>query len=604
MSAIRSRRRRRSPSSTCSRRRGSSSGPRRSGRRCASAWCAGRTASPPSATCAGSARCSRSSSWPTGRRSGPRPSWRAPSPKRRPRAACCCSSRGSTRTAFACCARSSSATRSSKRRSTSGSRRSRLPWHNVLDMPYERTVALVARDGAIDWLCLPDLDSPSVFGALLDAERGGRFALRPTTPFDTARCYVPGTNVLETTFTTATGVVRVTDALTLPTQGLSPYRELVRRVEALSGSVPMEWLVEPRFGYTEAKTKRGHRGRVPVATSGRDALAVLSWDAGDGRWNGEAITGSFTAAERQSSLLVLSVAHQEPLVLPSRPDVEERLAATARTWRDWVEGRDYEGPWGEAVLRSALALKLLVFAPSGAIAAAATTSLPEAIGGERNWDYRFTWPRDSAFTLDALLQLGCLAETHSFFWWLLHASQLTHPRLQVLYRLDGRVDTEESSMPLQGYCESRPVRVGNGASTQTQLDVYGEVLQAIGRFADFDRGLDRETGRELAAIADLVCEIWRRPDRGIWEVRMAPLHFTHSKAMCWIALERATRLAEAGCLPARRVSRWRAEAEAIRAFVEARCWSARKQSYVPAADEEELDASLLLMALMRYHDPR
>src|SRR5919109_319561 len=241
-------------------------------------------------------------------------------------------------------------------------------------------------------------------------ERGGSFVLRPTSPFDAARRYVAKTNVLETTFTTATGAVRVTDALTLPGRGLSPYRELARRVEALSGRVSMEWLVEPRFDYALGPTRREQRAGVPVATHGRDAVAVCSWAAGTAGWDGEAIAGSFTATEGETSLVVLSAAHQEPLVLPSRADVEERLRATARTWREWAEGREYDGAWRDAVLRSALALKLLVFAPSGAIAAAATTSLPEEIRGERNWDYRFAWPRDAAFTLEALLALGCSTE--------------------------------------------------------------------------------------------------------------------------------------------------------------------------------------------------
>ena len=467
-----------------------------------------------------------------------------------------------------------------------------------------RTVALVARDGAIDWLCLPDLDSPSTFGALLDAEGGGRFALRPTTPFDSMRRYLPGTNVLETTFTTATGAVRVADALTLPAHGLSPYREVVRRVEPLSGSVALEWLVEPRFGYASGKTNRGRRTGVPVATSGGDALAVCSWDAGAAGWRGDAVAGSFTATEGHPSLLVLSFAHQEPLVLPSRAEVEERLAATARSWREWAGGRDYDGPWREAVLRSALALKLLVFAPSGAIAAAATTSLPEAIGGERNWDYRFTWPRDAAFTLEALLALGCSREARAFFWWLLHASQLTHPRLQVLYRLDGRTETEESSLPLAGYCGSRPVRVGNGASTQTQLDVYGEVLQAIARFADFDRRLDGDHGRRAAEIADFVCKTWMQPDAGIWEVRGEPRHYTQSKMMCAVALDAVCRLHEEGVLSVGDVDRWRRERERIREFVETRCYSARTKSYVRSVDEEELDASLLLGVLAGYDEPR
>src|SRR5919201_1058802 len=467
-----------------------------------------------------------------------------------------------------------------------------------------RTVALVARDGAIDWLCLPNLDAPSAFAALLDADRGGRFTLRPATPFDSARRYLPRTNVLETTFTTVTGVVRVTDALTLPTHGLSPYRELARRVESVSGSVPMEWVVEPRFGYAGATTRRQQRAGVPVATAGSDALAVCSWDAGGARWHGESVSGSFTATEGQTSLLVLSVAHQEPLVLPSRFDVEERLAATVRSWREWAEGRQYDGPWREAVLRSALALKLLVFAPSGAIAAAATTSLPEEIGGERNWDYRFSWPRDAAFALEALLALGCSRESRAFFWWLLHASQLTHPRLQVLYRLDGRIETEESSLPLQGYRGSRPVRIGNGASTQTQLDVYGEVLQAIGRFADFDHGLDGDHGRRAAEIADFVCDTWMRPDAGIWEVRGEPRHYTQSKMMCAVALASVCRLHDEGVLNGGDVERWRREREKIRDFVETRCYSEQTNSYVRAVGEEDLDASLLLGVLAGYDDPR
>jgi GH15 family glucan-1,4-alpha-glucosidase len=468
-----------------------------------------------------------------------------------------------------------------------------------------RTVALVARDGAIDWLCLPNLDSPSTFGALLDAQRGGSFVLRPTAPFDSARRYVPKTNVLETTFTTATGVVRVTDALTLPGCGLSPYRELARQVESLSGEVPMEWAVEPRFGYGGSWPRREQRAGVPVATSGRDALAVCSWNAGAARWDerGAAIAGSFTATDGQPSLVVLSVAHQEPLVLPSRADVEERLLATARLWREWVEGRDYDGMWRDAVLRSALALKLLVFAPSGAIAAAATSSLPETIGGERNWDYRYSWPRDAAFTLEALLALGCSREARAFFWWLLHASQLTHPRLHVLYRLDGGVETEERSLPLAGYRGSQPVRVGNAASTQTQLDVYGEVLQAVARFAAFDRGLDRDHGRRAAAIVDFVCATWRDSDAGIWEVRDEPRHYTQSKMMCAVALRSACTLHDRGVLKGD-LERWRRELKSIREFVETRCYSERTRSYVRSADEEDLDASLLLAVLAGYDDPR
>jgi GH15 family glucan-1,4-alpha-glucosidase len=464
-----------------------------------------------------------------------------------------------------------------------------------------RTVALVARDGAIDWLCLPDLDSPSTFGALLDAERGGRFELEPAVPFDAARRYLPGTNVLETTFGTAGGVVRVTDAMTLPAEGLAPYRELVRRVEGLGGEVPLRWRIAPRPGYGGA-AELGRRAGIPVVTRGRDALAVLAWEAGDPTVHDGVLDGGFLAAAGSVGHLVLAAAHEEPLVLPARAEVVARLEATEHSWREWSDGRTYEGPWRDAVVRSALALKLLVFAPSGAIAAAATTSLPETVGGKRNWDYRFSWPRDSAFTIRALLSLGCSREASAFFSWLLHATQLTHPEVRVLYRLNGRPDADERSLPLAGYRGSRPVRVGNGAAGQTQLDVYGEVFDAASEVARFAEGLDRDHARRLAKIADHVCAIWRRADAGIWEVRSDAVHFTQSKMMCAVALDRACTLADRGLL-AGDAHRWRRERDRIRDFIETHCYSERKRSYTRSADEELLDASLLLGVLARYEDP-
>lgn len=467
-----------------------------------------------------------------------------------------------------------------------------------------RTVALVASDGAIDWLCLPHLDSASVFGALIDAERGGRFVVEPEIPYEATRRYLPETNVLETTFATAAGRVRVTDAMTVPATGLSPYRELARRIEGLAGTVPVRWEVEPRFGYASAKTRIDRRGGVPVALAGRDALAVCSWEAGEPECGEQAITSRLDMREGGISLLVLSAAHQEPLVLPARAEAESRLEATAKSWRRWAGARECGGPWRDAVLRSGLALKLLVHAPSGAIAAAATTSLPEQIGGERNWDYRFSWPRDAAFTLQALLALGCTPEARAFFSWILHASQLTHPRIQVLYRLDGRAEAAEESLSLDGYRGSRPVRVGNGAADQLQLDVYGELLEAASHFAAASDGLDRDHGRRLAEIADFVCDTWEQPDAGIWETRSEPAHFVQSKMMCAVALMRAYELSERGLLPAKNAERWRREQERIREFVESRGYSESKRAYVRSVDEDAVDASLLLAVLAGYDEPR
>ena len=465
-----------------------------------------------------------------------------------------------------------------------------------------RTVALAARDGSIDWLPLPDLDAPTVFAAILDPKRGGRFALEPQLPYRTERRYLPETNVLETTFVTSRGTVRVTDALTLPDDGLTPYRELQRKIEGLAGRVPLRWRVQPRFGYGAWPLRLARRNGIPIASSASEALAVCAFDAGEPEIAGEAITGTFDASEGTTALLALTAAHQEPLVFPGRDELERRLLATCLSWRRWSGARSYDGPWREAVIRSALALKLLVYAPSGAIAAAASASLPEEIGGERNWDYRYSWIRDSAFTIDALLRLGCPAEAHAYFWWLMHATQLTHPRLHVLYRLDGGTRVKERALELAGYRGSRPVNVGNGAAEQLQLDTYGELMQTAWLYACAGNELDRDVARRFARIADHVCAGWRQPDAGIWEVRSEPLHFTQSKMLCAVALDRAAQLAEQGQLAHGRASNWRKEGRAIRAFVDTHCWSAGKRSYVRFAGGDELDASLLLGVLHQYAD--
>jgi GH15 family glucan-1,4-alpha-glucosidase len=481
-----------------------------------------------------------------------------------------------------------------------------------------RTAALVARDGAIDWLCLPNLDSPSVFGAILDARRGGTFELHPAIPFEATRRYLPRTNVLETTFATDRGAVRVVDALTIPNDRLGPMRELVRSIEGVSGAVPMRWRFAPRFDYGGHPPRCEWRHGVPVATWGAEAIAIGNWDAGTPAWRdgpvgqphgsqtGRAVEAQFDIGAGSRALLAMATAYAEPLVLPGPEAIASRLDGTIRFWQQWSAARPYDGPWGDLVARSALVLKLMIFAPSGAAVAAPTTSLPEEIGGQRNWDYRFCWIRDSNFTIDALLQLGCVDEARSLFWWFMQATALTEPEVHVLYRLDGgigRAERELATSRLAGYRGSSPVRVGNGALEQAQHDIYGALLETAWLYSEGDRALDGDTGAVLGRIADHVCDIWRRPDSGIWEVRNGPFHFTHSKVMCWVALDRALKLAGDGEVPADHAPRWRREAAALRAYVDGQCWSDDLRSYTRIAGSRDVDASLLMLPLIVYDDP-
>jgi len=467
-----------------------------------------------------------------------------------------------------------------------------------------RTGALIARDGSVDWLCLPNVDSPSVFARILDAERGGCFQLEPSAPYQAERRYLEGSNVLETTFTTAGGRVRVTDAMTLSDTGaLAPMRELVRKVEGLAGSVPLRWRFEPRFDYARGNTRLSRRGGRWCAENKSDALLLTVCGADGGTAADGAVAGELTLAQGGSALLALSGAHREPAVITGRDDAERRLERTIEFWPRWSARAEYEGPWRDAVVRSALVLKLLVFAPSGAIVAAPTTSLPEWIGGERNWDYRYTWLRDASWTLDALLRLGFHDEAHAFFWWLMHASRMTQPRLQILYRVDGAPHAHEGELPLSGYRGSSPVRLGNGAVDQKQLDVYGTVLESIWLYAKAVGRLDGDTGKEVARIADHVAERWRERDSGIWEVRRPVTHFIESKALCWIALDRACLLAERGLVPDRS-KRWREAADEVQSYVSEHGWNDEHGSYVRASDMAEADASLLILALLGYDHPR
>jgi GH15 family glucan-1,4-alpha-glucosidase len=456
-----------------------------------------------------------------------------------------------------------------------------------------RTVALVARDGCVDWLPVPAFDGSPVFGALLDPERGGSFALTPVEEFEVERRYLPGTNVLETTFTTESGVAVVTDALTLQDGGELSWIELVRRIKGVRGRVRLRYVVRPRFEFGQSETTVARRGEVISATNGRQVMAFRAWDAGDARFTTDEIGGELETRRGAKGLLVCNFVEAEPIPVPPRREIEIRSDRTGDAWKRWLEFHEYDGPWEEAVGRSLLALKLLVHAESGAIVAAPTTSLPERIGGSRNYDYRYAWIRDSAFVLDALGSVGYREQVHASLSWVLRASEATHPRLEPFYGLDGSIPRQTQELDLQGYRGSRPVRRGNGAAGQLQLGSYGDLLETVELYVRHGNLHDETTQIRVAEVADHVCRIWKNEDSGIWELDELR-HYTNSKVNCWVALDRALKLASEGQAPRDHVDAWREEAEKIRAWIDANCWSEKQGSYTFYAGTEDLDAAVLL----------
>jgi GH15 family glucan-1,4-alpha-glucosidase len=461
-----------------------------------------------------------------------------------------------------------------------------------------RTVALVARDGSVDWLPIPAVDGTPIFAALLDAERGGSFALEPVDAYETTRRYLPDTNVLETTFTTSEGVATVVDALSLQDGGQLSWTELVRRIEGTRGRVRFRFELRPRFGF-DNRAAFQRRQDALVASSGRYALAFLSWDATGVTAASGSVVGEVETSKGSDALLVCTCVVGEPVPLPPRREIEIRLDRTGDAWRRWLGFHHYEGDWRDAVERSALALKLLISAPTGAIAAAATTSLPERIGGDRNYDYRYAWIRDTALTLDALGTLGYREQVHASLSWLLRASDATHPRLEPFFGLDGHVPRSTEEHDVDGYRGSRPVRRGNSASGQLQLGCYADLLETVAFYVGHGNTLDAETGVRVAETAELVCRIWQNDDSGIWELHeLRP--YTHSKISCWVALDRALGLAAAGEAPDEHAAHWRGEAERIRVWIDEHCWSDARRSYSFYAGGDELDAAVLLAIRSGY----
>ena len=455
-----------------------------------------------------------------------------------------------------------------------------------------RTAALVALDGAIDFLGLPALHSPTTFGALLDPECGGRFVLRPEGRFDVERRYVGRTNVLETTYRTRDGCARVTEALTLRDGGLLPWVEVARRVEGLAGTVAMRWDVEPRFDWGRESPQIVRRRGTPVASGGGVEAEVHAWDAGEPRLEESAVRGTFETCEGSTALLALCASYRAPVARPRRGDVERRLDGTVDAWERWLRGWRYDGPWEEHVARSALALKLLVYAPVGAIAAAATTSLPERIGGRRNYDYRYMWVRDTSFVLDALMRLGLSEQVHESYECLLRAVRTTAPEIQPFYSLEGGEPRRFDELRLAGYRGSRPVRDGNAARRQLQLGSWGDLLEATDLYVRDGHRLDPGSAALLAGCVDRLQACWVDEDSGMWELDDSR-HYTSAKLAAWAAFDRAVRLADEGELPSGHAARWRAERGAVARFVQERCWSDEIRSYVEFAGGDVLDAALL-----------
>src|SRR4051812_3059752 len=467
-----------------------------------------------------------------------------------------------------------------------------------------RTAALVAADGTIDWLCLPRFDSEPTFGALLDPARAGRHLLRPDGPFTATRRYVEDTNILETTFTTERGVVRVRDALTV-TASMAPWTELVRIVDGVDGEVPMRWEVRPRFGWRAALPRWIVRHGTPIALDDDGlALTVQSWDAGTAELD-EAeghVAGRFCTRPGSRSVLASGALLDVPLLLAKREDVLARMDETERFWHDWIAPLQYDGPYAEAVGRSTLALALCLHHDTGGLVAAPTTSLPEAVGGNRNWDYRFFWLRDTSLALDAFLRLGMRQLDHAVLSCMLEATKRTHPRLGPCYTLDGAPLTRlEAVSGVPGWRDSAPVLDGNAAGAQLQLGAWGDLLETIWLYVEAGNTLDEGTGRRVAELADHVLEIWRSADAGIWETGDDLRGYTRSKAGIWMTLDRALRLHAGGELQGGDPARWEAGREEIRAWIEERCWSPERRTFLRDGDGSgELDTATLMLGRMGF----
>jgi len=470
------------------------------------------------------------------------------------------------------------------------------------------TVALVGINGSIDWMCIPHFDSPSVFAAVLDDKKGGYFKIAPVGEVTCKQFYWPETNVLVTRFLAAHGAAELIDFMPLKTTGNNKKHthQLIRRVTAMRGSIKFKMDCQPAFDYArETHSTKIVTGGALFSSSKLDLLLATEKKL---TVDDSGVNTIFTLQEGESAVFVLReiTPGAEWGGYISDQEAENLFRDTVHYWRSWLSQCKYVGRWREMVQRSALALKLLTFQPTGAIVAAPTCSLPEFIGGARNWDYRYTWVRDSAFTIYAFMRLGFTAEAERFMHFLLQAScseQECGDPLQIMYGLDGCMHLLEEELDhLAGYMGSKPVRIGNAAHRQLQLDIYGELLDAIYLYNKYGTPISYDEWLKVRNIVNWVCRNWRRKDEGIWEVRGGQQHFVYSKVMCWVAVDRGLNLANSRSFPADRTY-WLKVRDQIYTDIMSRGWNEELQTFVQYYGSKHLDAANLIMPLVFFLAP-